>query len=196
MSVRFIEFKDTTSASTDQGSEDQGTGGIRVFERRWPDFLGGWSAAGIIVARTGATFNVTLGSDVNDDGAFDDRPALGTGSLDSLYNPGGDKTQFLVSQDQAARLLAVPADVTNPFDAVRRNSFRAPTILNYGLADQAVPPAGRDAARRRGQRLQYFQQRQVRAPVSTLSSAFFGRIQGTAAQFRPRQIQVGMKLTF
>lgn len=38
MSVRFIEFKDNTSASTDQGSEDHGTGGIRLFERRWPDF--------------------------------------------------------------------------------------------------------------------------------------------------------------
>jgi hypothetical protein len=38
--------------------------------------LGGWSIAGIAILRSGTPFNVTLGSDANDDGATDDRPAL------------------------------------------------------------------------------------------------------------------------
>jgi hypothetical protein len=135
-------------------------------------FLGGWSVAGIIVARTGATFNVTLGTDVNDDGAFDDRPALGTGALDSLYNRGGDKTQFLVAQEQASSLLVVPAKVTDPFDAIRRNSFRAPTISNYDVS------LIKRFRLREGMQLgveanafNIFNNAKFRAPVSSLSSA-------------------------
>jgi len=60
-------------------------------------FAGGWSLGGLLQARSGEPFTVTLGRDVNDDGdATTDRPAL-SGALGDLYAAkGAGRVQFLV----------------------------------------------------------------------------------------------------
>ncbi|MBN8731301.1 MAG: carboxypeptidase regulatory-like domain-containing protein [Acidobacteria bacterium] len=160
-------------------------------------FAGGWQLAGVILLRNGATYNVTTGADYNDDGSFDDRPALAGGSLSAVRGSGLDKTQHLVPQSQAAALLSVPANVTNPFVVIPRNAFRGPAVHNYdisliknfGLTEQA-------RLRLEINMFNLFNRTQLGLPNGTLSSAFFGRITSTVATTTPRQAQFGAKLTF
>jgi hypothetical protein len=158
--------------------------------------FGGWSWAGLFTARTGARFNVTLGRDVNDDGATNDRPALLVGSLDDLYSRG-DKTQYLLTQAEAATRLGVPANVIDPVAVIPRNVMHGPLITYYdaSLIKRLAGP-GRTTITAEINAFNLFNRANFRAPISDLSSGLFGRITGTAANTNPRQLQLGVKVTF
>ncbi len=161
--------------------------------------LGGWSLAGIVNARSGNTFDVQLGQDVNDDGAFNDRPALAGGaSLAALRSASGaDKTQWLLPQTDARNLLVVSPNVTDPFASIRRNSFRAPSLWVYDLSlTKRFALTESIGLNFDANLFNLFNRANFRAPVNTLTSPFFGQIQATAVNSTPRQIQFGLKLTF
>lgn len=161
--------------------------------------VGGWSFSGIATMRSGNSFDVQLGQDVNDDGAFNDRPALASGAtLDGVRGTSGlDKTQWLVPQADARNLLVVPANVADPFATTRRNSFRGPGMANVDLS-LAKRFAITDRVRL-GLDVNIFNianRANFRPPVASLASPFFGQLQTTLLSTTPRQIQLGLKLTF
>jgi hypothetical protein len=173
--------------------------------RRWLDrapvavaaLLGGWNLAGILTLRSGAPFTIILGSDVNDDGdANTDRPALLSGRLSDLYASGG-KTQYLLPQADARAHLAAPADVTDPFAAIGRNSLRAPSIQQYDLSLlKRVRISERLALGIEANAFNVFNHANLDVPNANLSSAFFGRISNTVFGNNARQIQLGARLSF
>jgi hypothetical protein len=160
--------------------------------------FGGWSLSSLAVMRNGTTFNVANGVDYNDDGAFDDRPALiGGASLDAVRARGLDKTQFLLPQSEAQRVLGVPADVTDPFAVIPRLAFRAPAVYNFdvsALKQFSVWEGG--TLRFEVNCFNVPNRTHLALPNSTLSSATFGRITSTVATTTPRQFQLGAKLIF
>ena len=161
--------------------------------------VGGWTLSGIVSARSGNVFDVQLGQDVNDDGALVDRPALaGAAKLGDLRQTQNlDKTQWLLPLADARNLLVVPANVTNPFAPVRRNSFRAPSLINYDLSlNKGFRITERFTLGLDANFFNIFNRAQFRAPVSILTSPFFGQIQATSPNAVPRQIQFGIKLNF
>jgi hypothetical protein len=160
--------------------------------------LGGWSIAGIAILRSGTPFNATLGSDANDDGATDDRPALVSGSLDDLYGHGKlARTQFLVPQAQARTALTVSPNVTDPFSVIARNAFRAPSIRFYDLSlIKKFALSERVSLGVEANAFNVFNNALFAAPTASLSSSFFGLITATAAGTNPRQLQFGLRLAF
>jgi hypothetical protein len=161
--------------------------------------IGGWSLSSLVNARSGNTFDVQLGQDVNDDGAFNDRPALASGSnLEAVQRRDGfDKTQWLVPQSTATQVLVVPSNVTDPFASIRRNSFRGPSLF---IVDASLTKrfalGERFGLQFDANAFNILNRANFRPPVSTLTSPFFGQIQATAVNSTPRQIQFGLKLTF
>jgi hypothetical protein len=161
--------------------------------------LGGWSLTGLVSARSGNSFDIQLGQDVNDDGAFNDRPALSAGSsLGDLRGTDGlDKTQWYVPQAAARNLLAVPANVTDPFAPIRRNSGRGPAlaVFDFSLVKRFALTE-RVGLNFDANFFNLFNRANFRPPVNALTSPFFGQIQATALNSTPRQIQFGLKVTF
>jgi hypothetical protein len=154
-----------------------------------------FSLAGILRFHTGTPVNVTLGRDVNDDGdTSQDRPALLSGSLESLY--ARDGKNYLVSQDQARRLLGVPADVTDPGAAIPRNALRGPDVLFYDVSLMHRIATGRSTVSLELNVFNLFNRTNFGQPVSDLSSPFFGQVTGTRKGTNPRQIQLGVRLSF
>lgn len=159
--------------------------------------LGGYDLAGIAVRRSGVRFNVTAGQDFNDDGAFNDRPALLGGNLSDLYNRSGERTQVLLPAIDARTRLGVPANVTDPFAQIQRNALRAPMIRFYDLSLlKRFEITERVRMVFEANLFNAFNLVNFRAPTSDLSSALFGRTTGSAATTTPRQLQLGLKLSF
>ncbi len=161
--------------------------------------IGGWSLSGLVNARSGNAFDVQLGQDVNDDGAFNDRPALASGaSLAGVRaGAGADKTQWLLPQADARNVLVVPANVTDPFATVRRAAFRGPSLVNFDLSvSKRFRLTERVALAFEGNFFNLFNRANFRPPVASLTSPFFGQIQATSNNSTPRQIQFGLKLAF
>jgi hypothetical protein len=136
-----------------------------------------------MTARSGNAFDVQLGQDVDDDGAFNDRPALASGAtLAGLRATAGlDKTQRLVPQTDARNLLVVPANVTDPFVTTRRNSKRLAVTERF-------------AATLELNAFNLFNRANFAAPGGSVASALFGVVTRTITP--PRQLQLGLKLAF
>lgn len=159
--------------------------------------LGGWSLSGILLLRSGLPFTVTLGSDVNDDGARDDRPALLNGSLSSLYANGSNPTQYLIPRTDALTRLGTPVPVTDPFLPIQRNAFHAQSVKAYDLSlIKRIAVTERVAVGLEVNAFNLFNHANFAAPISDLSNARFGQITGTLANSNPRQLQLGLKLNF
>lgn len=162
--------------------------------------LGGWSLRGIFTYRTGEPFNVTLGTDVNDDGSVaNDYPRLLSGNLSAVYANGNgtDRTQYLVAQSQALTLLGNPSDVRNPFETVGRNRLRSPSVKYYdvSLAKQLFFTERINLALEINA-FNVFNTVNFAAPVAVLSAANFGQATAIRAGTNPRQLQLGVKLSF
>jgi hypothetical protein len=167
--------------------------------RGWRSALaGGWSLASIVVLRNGTTYNVTTGTDYNDDGAFDDRPALANGATLGAIRAGNtDKTQYLLPQAEAQRLLVMPGNVIDPFATIPRMAFRSPGVYNFDVSAIKHFAIGERAALRFEVNCFNLPNRaHLALPNGTLSSVLFGRITSTVATTTPRQFQFGAKLTF
>jgi hypothetical protein len=160
--------------------------------------IGGWSLSSIVVLRNGTTYNVTTGTDYNDDGAFDDRPAIAPGaSLSSLRSGNRDKTQHLAPQSEAQRILITPANVTDPYATIPRLGFRAPAVYNFDVsAIKQIPINERVSLRFEVNCFNLPNRTHLALPNGTLSSSLFGTITSTVATTTPRQFQLGAKLTF
>lgn len=161
--------------------------------------IGGWSLSGLVSARSGNSFDVQLGQDVNDDGAFNDRPALASGSTlgDLRRTDGLDKTQWLLPQTQARTALIVPANVIDPFATTKRNSFRGPSFVSFDLSlTKRFFLTERFGLSVDANFFNISNRANFRPPVNTLTSPAFGQIQATAMNSTPRQIQFGLKLIF
>jgi hypothetical protein len=161
--------------------------------------IGGWSLAGLAVARSGEPFNVVRGIDYNDDGdAANDRPALISGKLGELYaNESLSRTQYLLPQTDALARLNTPSNVADPFAVIARNAFRAPRIAYYDLS--LIKQFQITENMRLGfeaNAFNLFNRANFSAPNANLTSALFGRITGSRIGTNPRQIQFGLKLNF
>jgi hypothetical protein len=160
--------------------------------------LGGWSLNGLAVLRSGEPINILRGIDFNDDGdATADRPALVSGSLNDLYRRGaGERTQYLIPQVDALTRLATPTTI-DPQAMIPRHALRAPRILFYDLS-----LLKRFVAKERynigfeANFFNLFNRANFGAPVNNLSNSLFGQITSNLFGANPRQIQLGLKLSF
>lgn len=158
---------------------------------------GGWSIAGIFVARSGEPFSLRLGPDINDDGnAFSDRPALLAGDAADLYANGADRTQYLVPKADADLRLGVPNPVTDPYAMMPRNAFRAPWLRYYDLSLRKRIDMGQRTISVELNAFNLFNWANFAAPVEVLSDARFGRVIRTHPSSNPRQVQIGARMTF
>jgi TonB dependent receptor len=159
---------------------------------------GGWSVAGIFVARSGEPFSLRLGPDVNDDGnAFSDRPALLSGSVRDLYVHGGARTQYLVPKSDADVSLGVPNPINDPYLMMQRNGVRAPGLRYYDISlRKQVPVPSRALLSVEVNAFNVFNWANFAAPIEVLSDARFGQVIRSNPTSNPRQIQFGARLTF
>jgi hypothetical protein len=175
----------------------QGRRFLSSLPRAVDSVFGGWALAGIVTLRSGSPFNVTLGADVNDDGATDDRPALARGDLADLYASGLGKTRWLLPQTDARALLVTPASVTDPFASIARNAFRAPRVMAYDVSiSKRIVVGERVILGVEANAFNLFNRAQLGPPTSALNSGFFGAISSTLTGANPRQMQFGLRVSF
>lgn len=165
--------------------------------------IGGWQLSGIVTLRSGQPFNVTLGTDVNDDGATDDRPMLASGGIEGLYASGTrSRTQFLVARAAAQQVLVTPNPVNDPFVSIPRNAFRAPSIRSFDMSlNKRFSFTERTTFGLELNAFNVFNNVNFAAPISALNNARFGEITSTLAgshgsSANPRQLQIGVRLQF
>lgn len=161
--------------------------------------LGGFSLAGLAQLRTAVPVYLSAGVDYGDVGiTTSPRPALLRGSLDDIYARGSHgKTQFWVPKAEADQLLGIPADVTDPYAPTRRNALFGPNVRVYDVSvikKIALTEQMRLSAE--ANFFNVFNRAVLGAPIAILSDSRFGRITGTLPGSNPRQIQLGLKLTF
>jgi len=162
--------------------------------------LGGFSLAGVAIMRTALPVYLSSGTDYGDVGiTTSPRPALKQGSLGDIYAAGGqyDKAQFWVPKSVADQYLGIPANLTDPYAPTKRNALFGPNVRIYDLSVIKRFPV------REGIRLGFeanffniFNHTILGPPVAVLSDTRFGRVTNTLAGSNPRQVQLGLKLTF
>jgi hypothetical protein len=175
----------------------------RRFGSGIPHFLdllvGGYSLAGLAQLRTALPVYLSAGVDYADVGiTTSPRPALRQGEIADLYSRGRhDKTQFLLPKVEADQRLGIPADVTDPYAVTRRNSLFGPGVRFYDLSViKKIPVREGMQMGMEANFFNVFNRAILGLPVAVLSDARFGRITGTLAGSNPRQVQLGLKLTF
>ena len=167
---------------------------------RWKDaILGGYSLSGIVTLRDGEPFTLRSGTDYADIGDQNTlRPALRTGNLDDLYANGAEgRTQYLVSKANADRLLGVPANVTDPYAAVPRNSHRSPGVAVYDASIlKTIALSEHRKVALEGNFFNILNRAQFNEPVFVQTDTRFGRVTSTRPGTNPRQVQLGLKISF
>lgn len=162
-------------------------------------FVGGFSVAGVATLRSALPVYVSEGSDYGDVGiATSPRPALKHGGIEDLYANGDyGRTQFLLPKPEIDQYLGIPANVTDPYAAMRRNAVRGPNVQVYDLSMMKRWDVSEQA--RLGFEANFFNVFNTAVfgpPVAVLRDARFGRIVSTLSGANPRQIQLGLKLTY
>jgi hypothetical protein len=161
--------------------------------------VGGWSYLGFLQLRSGDPFTVALGEDVYDLGAANAaRPGLLQGSLGDVYASGGrDRAQYLLPRLEALQILGTPADVRDPFSAIRRNAFTSPGVAAYDASFMKRTALTEKVALNFEVNIfNVFNRAQFSAPIANLSNPLFGVVTSTRAGYTPRQIQLGAKIVF
>jgi hypothetical protein len=161
--------------------------------------VGGYSLAGILTLQSGLPANVITGTDYSSIGdTTQSRPALLSGALDSVYAGGTyGATQWFVPQAQAQTSLGVPANVTDPFAPIKRNSLDGPPVRVYDLS--LIKNFNlKESVRLRfeANAFNVFNHENFGSPVLLLSDVRFGRVVSSRPGTNPRQLQLGLKLTF
>lgn len=167
--------------------------------RRWLDAIAaGWSIGGIFVARSGEPFSLRLGPDANDDGnAFNDRPALISGTIGDLYASGGARTQYLIPKADADLRLGVPTPIADPYAMMPRNAIRGPGLRYYDVSlRKRIPIPARGDLSVELNAFNVFNWVNFGTPIEVLSDARFGQVIRTNAATNPRQIQFGARFRF
>jgi len=151
--------------------------------------LNGWHLSTITTLQSGIPFNVTTGADTNKDGNTTDRPNLvGDPFLDShrgrsvAVNAWFDKNAFVVP--------AAGQDGNAPRNFLIGPGLRKIDVgifRSFGVAHERVN------MQFRAEMTNAFNMVSLRNPVSNMNSPQFGKISGAQD---PRQIQLGMRLSF
>jgi hypothetical protein len=166
----------------------------------WNAIAGGWSLAGVAQLRSSLPVYLSSGIDYADVGITSSpRPALRQGfTLDDIYSAGRfDKTQFWLPKAEADLRLGTPSNVTDPFAPTRRNALVGPAVHVYDLSViKRIQLRESILLGLEGNFFNIFNHAILGAPVAILSDARFGRITGTLPGSNPRQVQLGLKLTF
>lgn len=171
------------------------------------NLVNGWTITSIIRLQSGQPFNITTGQDNNGDGNTNDRPNLSGIGTPSLSETGG------------SRLAAENQWVSPAFFCSFNSTTGACPGVGPGGSDGTLRPNLLDAPGRRdidaslfrdfvihenvklqlrGEATNVFNMTNLPAPTGTLSSASFGKINGTIqfGTFSNRIIQVGGRILF
>jgi Carboxypeptidase regulatory-like domain len=174
----------------------------RAFGRNIPRWLnaiaGDYSLSGIYIFRTGDPFTITWGSDIYQVGdTAQARPALVQGALSDLYAHTSEKTRYLIPQADARPRLAIPDPVSNPFLAIGRNSGRSPSFSNLDATlRKAFAIRERLKMSIEASAFNILNHPNFAAPVAVLSDVRFGTIVASRSGSSPRQLQLGLRLSF
>lgn len=159
----------------------------------------GWSISPIVSLNSGAPFNITTGSDKNDDSYNNDRPNLVAG-VSPFLDPHRSRSASTQAWFNTAAFIANGpgvaggigpggADGNTPRDYLRAPGYRD---IDLGIS--------RDFRFERGIGLQFradatnaFNMVSLNAPTATLSSTNDGKITSAAT---PRLIQIGARISF
>jgi hypothetical protein len=174
--------------------------------------LNGWHISSVISLHTGTPFNITTGSDNNNDGNTTDRPVLigapyntgvygGSRSAEAKewYNPSFVSGALPVNQTWCGYSTKTPADCVGVGPGGSDGSFERNALYGPGFRDIDAA-LFRDFAITEGIKLQargeasnVFNLVSLSNPNATLSSATAGSITSASPM---RQIQLGLRLTF
>ncbi len=178
--------------------------------------VNGWTLTTIIRLQSGNPFNITAGTDVNQDGVNNDRPNLAPGfGRAQINNNHGSRSammasyispaQFCIYNGKASSVSAAacPQNGAGPAGSdgtLRQNDITGPGRRSVDASifrDFAIIP---DHVRFqiRGESTNVFNLTNLPGPVSTLSAGNFGQITGAIAggSFGNRVIQVGGRILF
>ncbi len=186
--------------------------------------VNGWTVTSIIRVQSGLPYNITTGSDSNQDGMNNDRPNLAPGGSLRNNDVGHSRQAAMLnwvsasnfcqynnatavyangSSTQTGSVPACPQNGAGPAGSdgtVRANSLDAPgrRAIDASLFRDFPLYHDRVKFQLRGESTNVFNLTNLPAPTSTLSSSSFGRINGTIqfGQFSNRIIQVGGRILF
>ncbi len=151
---------------------------------------GGWSLSTIVASHSGQPFSVVAGTDTNHDGNTTDRATLVSGTIDSIYNSNGGRTQFLLPQAAASHYITPVGGSLLP-----RNSFNGPSFVNVDIGvHRLFDISERFKAEFRGEFFNILNHPNMGQPVNSIISPAFGSIQSTSGN--SRQLQFAVKVFF
>jgi hypothetical protein len=156
--------------------------------------IGGWQVAvlstlaagdAVTLTYTPAVLGQVSGITADFRGANNYRPDV----VGNLYGDTGSLTSYL---NKSA--VQIPS-VSSPFGDAGRNSVRGPKFWQVDMAIQKAfqLPLGRTALQFRAEAFNVLNRTNFGAPNGNASSSAFGTITGT---YDPRQVQVGVRVTF
>jgi len=175
--------------------------------------VNGWTITAIVRMQSGNPFNITTGSDTNQDGVSSDRPNLAPGFSRANVTDNGrsrvamiknwvSASQFCVYNATINGVVACPqngagpanSDGTvrqNPLDAPGRRSIDASIFRDFQITERVKFQI-------RGESTNVFNLTNLPAPVGTLSSSTFGQVTSSysGGSFGNRIIQVGGRILF
>jgi hypothetical protein len=177
--------------------------------------VNGWTFTSIIRMQSGLPFNITTGSDTNQDGVTNDRPNAAPGVIPHVNNNGNsrvaaeqnwtDVSQYCVYNATLNGVPACPQNGAGPANSdgtLRQNALSAPGRRGIDASIFRDFPLYRERVKFqiRGEATNVFNLTNLPAPVGTLSSGptSFGHITGTiqGGPFSNRIIQVGGRILF
>jgi outer membrane receptor protein involved in Fe transport len=174
--------------------------------------INGWTFTSIIRVQSGNPFNITAGTDINQDGVTNDRPNPAPGVTPHVNNNGTsrvammnswvDTSQFCVYNAAINTIAACPQNGAGPAGSdgtVRQNALDAPGRRSIDASIfRDFKVYERLTFQLRGESTNVFNLTNLPAPTATLNSANFGKITGAIAggSFSNRVIQVGGRILF
>lgn len=151
--------------------------------------LNDWQVSGIVLLQSGNPFSVFAGVDLNQDGVNNDRPdLLQTSLLGSVFDDPNSPIP------REAFNGALPAN-TFRVGTLGRNTFRRDGVRNFDFAlVKRFPVAERRQLEFRSEFFNVFNRPQFDAPVNSVASGSFGRIQSQLNN--PRFVRFALKFHF
>ncbi|MGI8672792.1 MAG: carboxypeptidase regulatory-like domain-containing protein [Luteitalea sp.] len=162
----------------------------------WVDvLLGGWQVAGIstVAAGEAVTFTYIPTAQVQVSGIQQDFRGANNYRPNVVGDPYGDRNSITNYFNRDT--VQVPTG-SNPFGNAERNSVRGPDFWQIDLAlskNVRLPVGSNTSLQLRAEAFNLLNRTNLRAPVGNRSANSFGSITST---FDPRQLQLGVKLSF
>lgn len=162
---------------------------IRHLGLAGKEILSGWQINGITTLRSGQPFNITSGTDTNFDGTNNDRPNV----VGNPFLPGGrNRTEIREAFFNTAAFDTPP--VGTPYGNAQFDMLYGPRYVNTDLsAFKSFSIYDKANLQFRGEVFNVFNNINMNAPNSTLSSPARGTISGASAT---RIAQFGLRLSF